>query len=87
MNIVTFDDKEGSPTNGKLVEIVGSGYKPQIIRIPGHCWHGTKTVSSEPSLTIYFANRLYDYNNSDKDRRPWNDPEIIDYRTGAVYTW
>ncbi len=87
MKIAAFDDEEGSPTRGKVVEIVGSGQRPQIIRIPGHYWHGTKTVSSEPSLTIYFVNRLYDYDDPDEDRRPWDDPKIIDHRTGKAFNW
>ncbi len=87
MKIAAYDDKDGSPTKGKVVDIIGRGEKPQIIRIPGHYWHGTKTVSGEPSLTIYFVNNLYDYNDPDEDRRPHDDPDIIDYRTGKAYVW
>ena len=51
--------------------------KPTLIRIPGHYQHGTQTIGREPSLTVYFVNRLYDYRNPDEERRPWNDPGII----------
>ena len=61
----------------RLAEVIGSGEKPAVVRIPGHYLHGTKTISSEPSLTIYFVNKLYDYKNPDEERRPWNDPGII----------
>jgi dTDP-4-dehydrorhamnose 3,5-epimerase len=61
----------------RLAEVIASGDRPALVRIPGHYWHGTKTVSSEPSLTIYFATRLYDYQNPDEERRPWNDQAII----------
>jgi len=61
----------------KMAEVIASGEKPTIVRIPGKYLHGTKTVSSEPSLTVYFVNRLYDYKNPDEERRPWNDPSII----------
>jgi len=61
----------------QLVEVVASGEKPMLVRIPGLYLHGTKTVSSEPSLTVYFVTRLYEYKNPDEVRRPWNDPSIV----------
>lgn len=82
--------------SNRLAEVVGSGKKPTLVRIPGHYWHGTRTVSSKPSLTVYFASRLYDYKNPDEERRPWNDPKIIpseingnknDPRVGKPWDW
>lgn len=40
-------------------------------------WH-------EPAMLVYFLNKLYDHNNPDGVRRPWNDliiPESINGRT------
>jgi len=87
LKICAYDDREGLPTKGKLVEIITSSVKPQIVRIPGFYWHGSKNISNEPSLLIYFINRLYDYQNPDEERRPWNDPKIIDPMTGKPYDW
>lgn len=88
MKICAYDDRENSPaTRGKLVEIIASSRKPALVRIPGIYWHGTKTVSSEPSLLIYFVNRLYDYQNPDEERRPWNDSKIIDSKKGEPFDW
>lgn len=61
----------------ELVEIIGSSDKPMLIRVPGNYWHGTRTVSNEPSLTVYFVSKLYDYKAPDELRRPWNDPGIV----------
>jgi dTDP-4-dehydrorhamnose 3,5-epimerase len=81
---------------GKMVEIIASGKKPSIVRIPGRYLHGTKTVSSTPSLTVYFVTRLYDYKAPDEVRRPWNDPTIVpteingkreDPRVGKPWDW
>jgi len=58
-----------------------------VVRIPGTYWHGTKTVGNEPSLTVYFVTKLYDYQNPDEERRPWNDPSIIDPKTGKPFDW
>ncbi|MCL0103002.1 dTDP-4-dehydrorhamnose 3,5-epimerase family protein [Dehalococcoidia bacterium] len=88
MKICAYDDREDSPdTKGKLVEVISSSHKPQVVRIPGIYWHGTKTISSEPSLLVYFTTRLYDYQNPDEERRPWNDPTMIDPKTGQPFDW
>ncbi|MCF8011065.1 MAG: dTDP-4-dehydrorhamnose 3,5-epimerase family protein [Clostridiales bacterium] len=82
-----YDDRPDSAQKGNLVEIVAAGQRPQIVRIPGHYWHGTKTVSSEPSLTMYFVNNLYNYHQPDEERRAWNDPSIIDPASGKPFDW
>lgn len=82
--------------SGKMAEVVASGQKPTVVRIPGHYLHGTKTVSAEPSLTVYFVTKLYDYKTPDEIRRPWNDQTIIpteingkkdDVRVGKPWDW
>src|SRR5512137_2707239 len=47
--ICAYDDK-----SRKLVEIIGSGLKPTLIRVPGHYYHGFKAIADEPSLMVYF---------------------------------
>jgi dTDP-4-dehydrorhamnose 3,5-epimerase len=87
MKIVAYDENEKSKTHGKLVEIVASGERLQIVKVPGHYWHGTKTIGEKPSLIMYFVNNLYDYTSPDEERRPWNDSSIIDPITKQSYDW
>jgi dTDP-4-dehydrorhamnose 3,5-epimerase len=91
MKICAYEEE-----TGKMVEIIASGEKPSIVRIPGKYLHGTKTVSNTPSLTVYFVTKLYDYKSPDEKRRPWNDPKIIpteingkkdDPRVGKPWDW
>jgi dTDP-4-dehydrorhamnose 3,5-epimerase len=91
MKICAYEEE-----TGKMAEVIASAEKPTVVRIPGKYLHGTKTVSSEPSLTVYFVNRLYDYQNPDEDRRPWNDQTIVpteingkknDPRVGKPWDW
>ena len=91
MKICAYDE-----TTGKMAEVIACGEKPTVVRIPGKYLHGTKTVSSIPSLTVYFVNRLYDYKNPDEHRRPWNDQTIVpteingkkdDPRVGKPWDW
>ncbi|MEM7819484.1 MAG: dTDP-4-dehydrorhamnose 3,5-epimerase family protein [Candidatus Aenigmatarchaeota archaeon] len=91
VKICAFDE-----VSGELDEFVVSGDKLQVVRIPGKYWHGTKTVGVEPSVTIYFVSKLYDYNKPDELRRPWNDKNIVpklvngktdDIRVGKPWDW
>lgn len=87
MKICAYDDKQGSQTHGQLDEIVAGGERLQVVRIPGHYWHGTKTIGNEASLTVYCVNRLYDAVDPDEKRRPWNDPTILDPKTARSFDW
>lgn len=87
IKICAYDDKSGSPTKGQLDEIVSSAERLQVVRIPGHYWHGTKTLGNLPSLIVYFTNKLYDGKNPDEERRSWNDPGVIDPKTGTPFDW
>lgn len=87
LKICAYDDGRDSATRGSLVEIIASAYKPQLVRMPGIYWHGARNISNEPSLLIYFVTRLYDCQNPDEERRPWDDPKIIDPGTGKPFDW
>ena len=87
IKICAYDDNPTSPTKGQIDEIVASGERLQVVRIPGHYWHGTKTLGDRPSLTAYWVNRLYDVKNPDEERRPWNDPSIVDPKTSKPFDW
>ncbi len=87
MKICAYDDKPSSPTRGQLDEVVASRERLQVVRIPGHYWHGTKTLGDQPSLTVYCVNQLYDVKNPDEARRAWNDSSIVDSATGKTYDW
>ena len=87
VKICAFDGDKNSKSFGQLVEIISTSENPQIIKIPGHLWHGTKNIGTIPSETIYFMNNLYDYDNPDEERIEWNDPSIIDPKTQKPFDW
>ena len=72
MKICAYDDE-----THKLIEIIANEHKPTIVRVPGLFWHGTKTISSDPSLTVYFTNKLYEYSDPDEESRAWNDKTLV----------
>jgi dTDP-4-dehydrorhamnose 3,5-epimerase len=87
LKICAYDDKQGSPTNGQLDEMVASEEKLQVVRVPGYYWHGTKALGDKPTLAIYWVNRFYDSKNPDEERRAWNDPKIMDPKTSKSFDW
>src|SRR5260370_18567462 len=56
IKICAYDDSPGSLTRGQLDEVVVSGERLQMVRIPVNCWHGTKSVGGQHSLTVYGVN-------------------------------
>ena len=42
---------------GTIMTMVGPD-DLKIIKVPGNFWHGTKTISSIPSETIYFLTKI-----------------------------
>ena len=91
LKICAYDDE-----SAELAEIVSTGESPQIVKIPGHYWHGFGVVGNEPATLVYFVNRLYDYKEPDEVRRPWDDRTIIpksingkkgDSRCGRQWDW
>jgi dTDP-4-dehydrorhamnose 3,5-epimerase len=71
----------------ELNQIISSGERLQMVRIPGFYWHGFKNIGDKTCTVVYFVNRMYDYESPDEERRPWNDPDIIDNKTGVSFDW
>lgn len=91
IKICAFDEK-----TEEINEIISSGLDLQVVRMPGHYWHGFKALGNEPALLLYFTTNLYDPANPDEERRPWNDPTLIpklvngkkdDVHVGKPWDW
>jgi dTDP-4-dehydrorhamnose 3,5-epimerase len=82
VKICAYDD-----VKKEISEIISSSERLQLVRIPGFYWHGFKNVGIDRSIVIYFVNTLYNYQDPDEERRPWNDGNIIDGKTGLPFDW
>ena len=91
IKICAFDDN-----TGEVNEVISSALDLQVVRMPGHYWHGFKAIGDEPAMLLYFTTNLYDASNPDEERRPWNDPALIpkivngkkdDVRVGKPWDW
>ena len=96
IKVCAYDDRKDSETYGELVEIILSDESLRVVRIPGILWHGYKAIGTKPTRLLYGVNRLYNYDDPDEERRPWNDPTIIpksingrtdDPRVGKPWDW
>jgi dTDP-4-dehydrorhamnose 3,5-epimerase len=91
IKVCCYDEK-----TGELNEIVSTGQDLQVVRMPGHYWHGFKVVSNEPAMLLYFTTNLYDSGNPDEERRAWDDLTLLpksingkadDPRVGKPWNW
>jgi dTDP-4-dehydrorhamnose 3,5-epimerase len=91
IKICAFDDE-----TEELNEVISNALNLQIVRIPGHYWHGFRALGDESAMLIYFTTNLYDAANPDEERRSWNDPTLIpkiingkktDVRVGKAWDW
>lgn len=89
--ICGYDEK-----TGELDEIVSTGKNLQVVRMPGHYWHGFKAVGDESAMLLYFTTNLYNPADPDEERRPWNDSSLVpklingkaaDSRVGKSWDW
>jgi dTDP-4-dehydrorhamnose 3,5-epimerase len=76
IEVGVYDDREGSPSRGETNAFVIGEHTQQAIRIPGECWHGFKTIGDEQALLVNFPTRLYDYDDPDEQRLPYDTEEI-----------
>ena len=91
IKICAFNDE-----TQEVNEVISSGFDLQVVRMPGNYWHGFKALGNEPAMLLYFTTNLYDPENPDEERRPWNDPTLIpkivngnknDMRIGKPSDW
>jgi dTDP-4-dehydrorhamnose 3,5-epimerase len=71
MKIVTWNEKTKT-----IKEVVASDKYLKMVKVDGSNYHGTKTLGTEPSITIYFVSNIYDSASPDEVRKPWDDKEI-----------
>lgn len=71
-----YDDRNDSPTEGEVNMFVIGEHNQRMIRIPGQCWHGFKTIGEKPAFLINMPTNLYDYENPDEERLPYDTDQI-----------
>jgi len=65
------DDRSDSPTYGNLAEFVLSARNPSLLVVPPGVYHGWVALEEGTQL-VSIASELYDPDNPDEERVPWN---------------
>ncbi|AEG59397.1 dTDP-4-dehydrorhamnose 3,5-epimerase family protein [Desulforamulus ruminis] len=78
--VVLYDDREGSPTRGTVNVFHLGNLNPLLLRIPPLVYHGFTTAGNQPALIVNFPTELYNYQEPDEHRLPYNTP-------GIPYDW
>jgi len=76
VKVVLFDDRPNSPTVGELAEFFIGEQNPVLLRIPAGVLHGYKTIGTKPSLLLNFPTELYNREEPDEIRLPY-DSELV----------
>jgi dTDP-4-dehydrorhamnose 3,5-epimerase len=74
VRLVLFDDRERSPTRGKLEEILLGGEDYRLVRIPPGIWNGVLGLGGTPSVIANCATEPHDPD--EIMRRPAADARI-----------
>jgi dTDP-4-dehydrorhamnose 3,5-epimerase len=82
LKLVLFDDRDGSPTRGQLMELHAGDARPAFVIVPIGVWHGLQNLGTSDALMLNFPTNAYDYADPDHYRLPW-DTDQIPYRWNA----
>ncbi len=74
--IVLYDRREDSPTHGELNEFFIGELNPRLIKIPPSVVHGFKGVGQDVALIVNVPTELYNYDDPDEHRLPYDTEEI-----------
>ncbi|MEA2218932.1 MAG: dTDP-4-dehydrorhamnose 3,5-epimerase [Solirubrobacteraceae bacterium] len=76
MELVCFDDREGSPTRGLVSTIVLSEHRRRLVCIPTGVWHADRNIGSRDVVLVNFPTAPYEHADPDKERLPLDTPLI-----------
>ncbi len=76
LEIVMYDARPESPTQGLVASVVLSAYRRRLMSIPTGVWHANRNIGSTDCVVINFPTKPYDHANPDKYRLPLDTDEI-----------
>jgi dTDP-4-dehydrorhamnose 3,5-epimerase len=76
IKLVLFDQRESSSTYQQINEFFIGEHQLKLISIPPLIYHGWKCISSTESMVINIPDQLYNYQNPDEHRLPFDTDKI-----------
>jgi len=74
--VVLYDGREQSPTRGEVNEFFLGEHNFALLTIPPLVMHGFKNIGASEVLVLNLPNRLYNYEDPDELRLPYDTPEV-----------
>ncbi len=74
--VVLYDMRESSKTKGETQVIIAGEGDYKLILIPVGVAHGYQVLSQEPVLLFYHTTEVYNKDNPDEERIPFDDARI-----------
>ena len=81
VELVLYDVRPGSSTEGQIFSITLNEFNPGIINIPAGIWHADHNFGSVEALVLNFPTMMYDHAAPDKLRLPI-DTDLIPWSFG-----
>ncbi len=76
LEIVFYDAREDSPTNGLEARFTMSEFERCLITIPSGVWHANRNIGDTECVVINFPTTAYAHDNPDKYTLPMDTAEI-----------
>ena len=76
LKLVIYDPREGSKTKGEVSEFFIGEHNPVLVQVPNGLYHGWKCVSESEAIVINCPTEVYDYEEPDEFRLPYDSEEI-----------
>lgn len=74
--VVLYDARDGSPTRGQVQEFFMGERNAVLLKIPPLVMHGFKAIGTSMAMIVNFPTELYNYQEPDEYRVPWDSKEI-----------
>ena len=76
VKLVLYDDRDASPSRGRLQEIFVGADAPRLVQIPPMVWHGFMAIGRGDALILHLNDRPFDFAAPDEERRASDDGTI-----------
>ena len=85
MEVVLYDERPDSPTNGLVSRVILSEYRRRLMNIPAGVWHADRNLGDK-DVVVNFPTIQYDHSSPDKYRLPL-DTDRIPFRFENARGW
>lgn len=76
MKVVLYDPRDDSSTQGEINQFFIGEHNPILLQVPPNVYHGWKCISENEGVVINCPTELYNYDEPDEYRLPYDTSEI-----------